>query len=312
MDGTYGLSIRGNNYYVNDKYYSLESILETVYPMYKNHRILVIPFDYYSLIDIRGMLPNYFGLTIGPLINATGLEEVYELLISLHDSRKSSILALYDVKVTVIDKKFNSPLEKFSWYQHLEKIYGIFIFKSQGSYFIDGNVSLLKDAYLRDQYFRLVYEDENFAIFENMLNTSRVYVINGKAPSKIPITINMGTRNLVSNHSFEEGLEHWRIWPGRCASLSGDAIDGNRALLLKDCDGNDKVWSVAYVLVPIEGGRIYKLSFYIKFLNEISGSLVKILWYNQSKEFSDKYAFKVDYIKLHSINMVAGKWYHIN
>ncbi len=309
-DGTYGLSIRSGDYYVSYRYYALKNILETIYPMYSNHRILVLPFDYASLMDMRAVLPNYFGLTIGPFINATGLERIYKLLIS-HGSYKSRILALFDVKLVVIDKNFHTPYERFSWYQHLRKIYGVFVFKSHGSCFIGGNASILKDIYLKDPDFKLIYNDTNFVIFENMRNASRIYIAPGRVPSKIIITIFPLTKNLIPNPSFEEGLKYWKAWPGRCASLYNNSLDGRSALLLRDCDNNDKIWSVAYVLVPVKGGSQYKLSFYVKFLSEVSGSHVKVLWYNQTKRLSDKYAFRADYIKLHNMNLVTGKWYHI-
>jgi len=186
MDGTYGLSVRSDDYRVSYKYYYLKKLLKTIYPTYKNHRILIVPFEYSSLIDMRASLPNYLGLTIGPLINASVLKGVYDLLIS-HSPYKSYVLTLLDVKLVVIDKKFRSAFEDVSWYQRLKKIHGVFVLGYHNSYFISGNASILKDLYLEDPNLNLIYEDDDFIVFENVENTSKIYVAREKVPSFVKV-----------------------------------------------------------------------------------------------------------------------------
>jgi len=174
MDGKYGLSLRDDFYLVDEKLYMLPHILKQYDQNYENKRILFMPFDYDTLIKLRSVLLNYFGIRPALYSNTTKIEQIYNSLISMDQNIRDCYLKLFNVKFIIINMNFKSP---FEWYYETMREKGVFVFQQWGAFFIGGNISQLSTLYLLDNNTKIVYEDSSFIIFQTKFNVSKFYIL---------------------------------------------------------------------------------------------------------------------------------------
>jgi hypothetical protein len=296
--------LRANNYFVEDKYYQLPKILAKIDPNFSENRILYLPWEYPSNLRIRSELPNYFGTTLGSQLVDIDISKVnYTLsIISQNSTAKGNLLALFDVKYVIIDKSFNSYHEGQSWYDSLKKNYNSLVYYSENSYWLLGNPSYFYSVFKTDHNFIIVYEDDNFAIFQNNILTDKFYKLPINENQDFSLAYSTSSDNLLKNPSFENGTIDWNVWPSNLVNISNDSKDGKFSLAIH---GQNLWWTNAYQVVPIKNDTLYQLNFSIKGYN-ITDLHIKLMWYNQSVNVKEGFETHSDFIVL---NLTEGKWY---
>ena len=304
LDGTLGLAkVRGENYYIEDKYYTLPVILTGIDADYEDSRILFLPWEYPSLLKIRSEIPNYFGVSLGAGISSDikWLKDAFE--ITLTSSDRSDVLGLFGVKYVVIDKDFKSYYEGQSWYESLDKeTYALY--ESQDSYWITGNASFFKQIFNSDSKFELIYDNQDFSIFKNNNALTKVYTRSDETAlnfSYAPIS-----DNLLKNPSFENNSEYWQLSSRDNSQITQDD-QGNSVLMLY---GKENTFTTSYQVVPVTEYTFYRLKFAVKGFN-ITDMHSKILWYDITENLTEGKAFSANYIKLSQMNLTEGQWYTI-
>jgi len=303
LDGTLGLAkLRNENYYIEDKYYTIPKILTEIDKNYNDYRILFLPWEYPTLLKIRSEIPNYFGS--GTAQEIKWLENAFEVAVAKNSSDRSYLLGLFGVRYVVIDKDFRSYYQGQKWYENLKKSKSLVIYKSHDSYWVTGEPNYFYQIFNSDPNFELVHEAPDFAIFKNKRVITKLYL----RPSAVNFTLSYTpiSENLLKNPSFQNDTEYWRIYPDSLINIT-DNFYGNKTVALY---GQEKWWTICYQEVPVNENAIYNLKFSVKGYN-ITDMHAKILWYNITENLTEGNVFSVNYIRLYQMGLKNGEWYDI-
>jgi len=307
LDGTLGLArVRGENYYIEDKYYTLSEILTEIDENYDDYRILFLPWEYPALLKTRSEIPNYFGVSVGARMaqDIEWLKNAFKITIAKNSSDRSYMLGLFGVKYIIIDNDFRSYYEGQTWYENLKKGRSYVIYNSNDAYWVTGESEYFYQIFNSDPNFEIVYENSDFAVFKNNRVITKLYTRSDVANFTLSYT--SISENLLKNPSFENNIEHWRIYPGSLANITYDH-QGNKMITLY---GQEKWFTICYQVVPVKENVFYSLKFSVKGYN-ISDMHAKVLWYNISENLTEGNAFSMDYIKLYQMNLSDGVWSNV-
>jgi len=307
LDGTMSFSkVRDENYYMESKYYVLSDTLKKIEPNYESYRILFLPWEYSIQLKMGSEIPNYFGMPLGA---GTGskidwLKDALEVATARDSIDRSRILGLFGVKYVTVDKSFKTSYDTQEWYENLRKR-GNAVFEFQDSYWATGEPHYYYQIFRLDPNFELVYETNDFAIFENKVVVEKLHTASEDVNLNLSYT--PVSENLLENPSFENQTENWQLWPSNLVSLTDNSSDQDRAIILF---GQENFWTNCYQVVPVEETALYSLKFSVKAYN-ITDMHAKVLWYDVTSNLTEDNALFVDYIKLYQIGLESGEWSYI-
>lgn len=306
LDGTLGLAlpnVHGNNYYVENKYLDLPSMLKRIDDHYEDYRVLFLPWEVSSLQKVPSYVPNYFGMPIGAAMSSDieVLRSILETVTTSKSGVKGDLLGLFAVKYVVIDKNFKSGFQGQKFYEGLKNGRSSVVYRLFDSYWATGDPNYYYQLFGSDRDFVLVDENPDFAIFENTRAITKIHTRSNVADlrfSDIPIS-----GNLLINPSFENATEGWQRGPQGLVNVSY-YDDGNSAMVLY---GHEKWFTTCNQAISVEEDAVYDLRFSVKGYN-ITDMHAKILWYNITEDFTEDNASSVDYIDLSLMNIKEGEW----
>jgi hypothetical protein len=308
FDGTVGLDkFRDSNYYIPVKYFALPEVLEKIDKSYSNFGVLFLPWEYSALLKIRSQMPNYFGLSVGAGIynNIDWLKSVFEVAVAEKSSNRSAILSIFGVKYVVIDKNFRSSNEGQEWYENLKKGRNYVIYESQDSYWVAGDYCYFYRIFNSDTNFKLVYDEGDFAIFENNAATTKLYTRSGA--EDLTFSYTPVSENLLKNPSFKNNTEYWKTWPSNLVNITDDYNHIDEWLTLY---GQEFLFTICSQEVSVRENASYRLGFSVMAHN-ITDMHAKVLWYNVTENLIEDDAFYADFIDLDKMNLKNGEWSNI-
>jgi len=174
LNGDLGLEkIRGQCYYIEDKYASLPSILNSFDPSYSHYRVLFLPWEYSTLLKVESEVPNYFGMPLGGGVtaNTNWLKDTLTLATAKDSPDRSSLLGLFGVKYIVIDQTFGK--QNYAEDSNVMSFSGVY--ESYDSYWVAGPASYFYSLFKDDSNFSLKFQNSDFIIFENKKASNLIY-----------------------------------------------------------------------------------------------------------------------------------------
>lgn len=293
LDGTLGVgvsNIRGEDYYIKEKYVELPLILEKLDKNYNNYRVMIVPWELSTLERISSYVPNYFGMPPGSAIssNTTWLQEVFEYITSEASVDRGALLGIFQVKYVVIDKTFTSLFDNSTVYKNLMNGKSNSVYRAHDSFWISGNPTYYIELFKEDYDFSTAYQDDNFIIFKNHRAQDKMHIRDNML--NLSFSTDLGL-NLIKNPSFESGLEYWQFGPANLVNITNSA--GNQAIVLV---GQRDWFTECLQAVSVQEESYYQLTFFIKSYNT-TDMHAKVLWFNITEiDKIDNYC-QVDYIQ---------------
>jgi hypothetical protein len=305
FDGTVGLAkVRASNYYVEDKYQYLPSILQNLDRTYVNYRVLFLPWEYSTLLRIASQIPRYFGLPPGSGVTSDiqWLGNTFNVVLAKNGQNRSDLLSLFSVKYVVIDKTYASSDQDQEWHKAILANRDYAVYRLQDSYWATGYPNYFYSIFKQDSDFELIFENSDFAIFKNNRALTMVHLRQDNPG--ITISYTPVSNNLLTNPTFDKELSGWHVWPEDHVNVTDEANVG-RALTLY---GQEEWFTNCYQLVPAEENVFYILKFSIKAYNNTDAH-AKVLWFNKTTDLEENDAFSADYIKVYERGLADGRWY---
>jgi hypothetical protein len=216
IEGTLGVglpNVRGEDYYVKEKYVNLPSTLENLDKNYLNYRVMILPWELSTLERVSSYIPNYFGMPPGTAISSdiNWMQDVFEFVTEENSGDRGLLLGLFEVKYIVIDKTFTSLFDNTSVYKSLMNGKSNMVYRAHDSFWATGNPTYYAKIFGNDRDFSMVHEDENFVIFENKKALAKIHI--REDPINLTFSTTFGSENLIKNPSFENGLDDWQFGP---------------------------------------------------------------------------------------------------
>jgi len=163
-------------------------------------------------------------------------------------------------------------------------------------YYITGDPHNFAKILDEQEDLRLVANETDFLVYENkkfvphIAVYDRIFLIVPPI-NKTPNFIINYTDNLVSNPSFENGLNNWMA--GSEASIDNTNYhSGNASLKITSFSS----WSFVKQSLSVRGSMLYKVSFSMKIWN-VKQAHVKLLWYDRLDAFGDSEAIREDQLQ---------------
>ncbi len=294
LEGTLGVgvsNVRGEDYYVKEKYVNLPNTLEKLDKNYLDYRVMILPWELSTLERVSSYIPNYFGMPPGNAISSdiTWMQEVFEFVTEENGVDRGLLLGLFQVKYVVIDKTFTSLFDNSTVYKNLLNGKSNSVYRAHDSFWVTGDPAYYAKIFGNDQDFIKVQENEDFIILENTKVLEKIHV--RKNLIHLPVSLNTEFENLVKNPSFENGLNDWQFGPASMVNITTSS--GNQSIVLY----GQKAWfTECQQVISVQEHSYYKFMFSTLSCNT-TDMHAKVLWFNTTEiEKIDNY-IQIDYIQ---------------
>jgi len=282
LDGTLGLKTARQNFYVDSH---PQEKLYTIIDLKK--RVLVLPWN----IQTQKLLytPNRINPLTGSIVsigNLTLIRHLYETICFGKLDDVKSYLQVLDIKYILLIKGSSCSTS---------------VYKSFDTWMVDINALDIAHILESDLDFKKVWEDSQIVVFEFLKKTSRFCILLNYT---MPKEFYKASNNMLTNPSFEHGLSNWGGY--RKYYIVNDSYTGQLACAI--FGENDTFSSITQTIKEVNGSKLYVFSFKFKVVSLSTDFHAKILWFNQTEDFSEKLSIEKKFFTFDCKHLIDNTW----
>lgn len=241
-------------------------------------RVLWLPYTYSMQTRLANSI-NHAGVKLGQdLFSSPSYEKIENLFRSIENNRTENFsqkIGSYNVKYVIIDKNFDVEQQREFSRNFSEDIGMHYAYKTP---FIHGSPEKFIEFVDLIDGLEKKYEDGNVVIYENNYFIPYIFILNVSTEQKSDIM----EKNIIENPDFLNSTDHWKIWNVN----DGRMNISNKSMNITNPDNKNSI----LITQGFNATRVNKYRLSIDLKTTSNFTHVKIAWYDQDKDLSEKNA----------------------